>query len=349
MLLDADTHIDECEATWAHMPEELAPVTMSFDPDQIPAWLRPKEALPSAHTRFWFIDGRVYSRRIRSDARTGTTAATRELSDIGARLSDMDRLGADFQVIYPTVFLMELTQRADVDIAMAKSYNRWLAERCADSKGRLRWTAILPMSSMEEAVAEMHWAKENGAIGVFKRGVEWGHAASDPYFFPVYQEAADLDLPICIHSSLPWSPVDPTISRVRPIFTLGFTHLTVLQAFHALVVDRIPERFPSLRFGFIEAGSSWLTHLADFIGVTDRRGFLGENRFYVTCEASEDLDYIVSNFGHENLIVGTDYSHGDRSSVMDAHQSVIAKVAPLGNPVIGEGITSANARRFYGL
>lgn len=348
MFIDADTHVDECEDTWASCPEELAPTTISFTPDQVPVWMRPRGGAASQHTRFWFIDGKLHSRRIRSDELTGTNAETRELRDVGERISDMAALDVDVQVIFPTLFLTELTQRTDVDIALCTSYNNWLADRCKASGGKLQWVAILPLGSIADAVAEIRRVSALGACGIFKRGVEWNRAASDSYFFPVYAEAERLNLSVCFHSSLPWTPTDPTFSRYRTPYTLGFTGMSVLAAFYALVADRVPEQFPSLRFGFIEAGSSWLIHLSDILGVKDRGEFLESQRLFVTCETAEDLGYMTGIFGRSNFMVGTDYSHGDRASVMNVHRKIVDAEDVIGNEAVTR-MTSGAAREFYAL
>ena len=56
------------------------------------------------------------------------------------------------------------------------------------------------LDSIEESVKELKWAKQNGAVGVFFRGMEGNLTLDNPHFFPVYQTAMDLDLPICIHT-----------------------------------------------------------------------------------------------------------------------------------------------------
>lgn len=51
------------------------------------------------------------------------------------RLHDMDRLGADLQVVYPTLFLTFLTHDVHFEVALCKAYNRFLANvysRCPD-------------------------------------------------------------------------------------------------------------------------------------------------------------------------------------------------------------------------
>jgi predicted TIM-barrel fold metal-dependent hydrolase len=111
----------------------------------------------------------------------------------------MDRLGFDVQVIYPTLFLIYLTDNVALEVALYRAYNRWLAEACAKGKERLRWVVIPALRSIEESNKEIRWAKDRGAAGVFFRGIEGNLTLDNPYFFPVYQAASDLDLPICIH------------------------------------------------------------------------------------------------------------------------------------------------------
>jgi hypothetical protein len=62
----------------------------------------------------------------RESERGGVTIGCRELTDVEARLADMDRLGIETQVIYPTLFLIYLTDDVNLEIALRKAYNRWL-------------------------------------------------------------------------------------------------------------------------------------------------------------------------------------------------------------------------------
>ena len=97
-IIDADTHIDETDATWEYMRDSDLPykptTTYPANPD-------PK--LPPA--RYWVIDGQRQVRFIRSDKDSGTVVESRELLDIDVRLKHMDELGTDIQVIYPTLIL----------------------------------------------------------------------------------------------------------------------------------------------------------------------------------------------------------------------------------------------------
>lgn len=357
MFVDADTHVDECEATWSYLPPSLKhiePRTLEFSAEESPDWLKPDihGFSGSGYYRFWFIDGRLSPRRIRSDERTGTTLETRELVDVSARLRDMDELNVDTQVIYPTLFLHEVSQRVDICVALYKSYNRWLAERCALSGGRLRWIAMIPYISMPDALDEIRYAKEHGAVGLFKLGVDsGGRAAADPYFFPAYELAADLDLALSIHSGTGYVPVQGALSQ----FPIGIEGLyPVLAAFAGLLGAKVSERIPKLRVGFIESSSAWLPYLLGTAGwrwdtaSSDRSRTLADLRFYITCETGEDLSYLINVAGDDDsFVIGSDYTHGDRYAVVDAHRKVAERTDI--DEKSGLKITSENARVLYGL
>ena len=60
----------------------------------------------------------------------------------------MDALDIEVQVLYPTVFLRAWTQDPTVEVALCRSYNRWLADIWKQGKGRLRWVVMPPLRAM---------------------------------------------------------------------------------------------------------------------------------------------------------------------------------------------------------
>ena len=88
----------------------------------------------------------------------------RELSDVTQRLKHLDELGIDVQVLYNSLWLRPLTRRPDVEIALCWSWNRWLAAVWKLGENRLRWTCVVPALTPEEAVPQIRFAKEHGAV-----------------------------------------------------------------------------------------------------------------------------------------------------------------------------------------
>ncbi len=361
-VIDADTHLDETEATWDHLradEEQFRPVT---------AFPENRETNP--FMRYWVIDGRRQIRFIRHDQQTKTTVETRELLDIDARLRDMDRLGVETQVIYPTLFLVEFTDRPEIELALRRSYNRWLAGRCKRSGGRLRWVALPPTRNIAAAIDELKFAKDNGACGVLKKGnQEAGAWISDPYFFPLYEAADKLGLPICVHtgSGVP----DFTPSRQFTFSSFYRITLPVVHAFESLIVHAVPGQFPGLRWGFIEATASWvpfvLYDLRRRLAKNKERGLsalrvasqtvyevpadvLTKNRMFISCQVDEDLPYIMQFTGQDNLLAGSDYTHNDAAQEMNFTQLLEQRANQGEFPAAAvRKITYDNPRAFYGL
>jgi predicted TIM-barrel fold metal-dependent hydrolase len=327
LAIDADTHVDETEATWEYLAGDEAALKPAY------ATAPNFDASRTAGAgHYWLIDGKRQRRRVRSDEVTQTTRATRELLDVEARLRHMDQLGVHAQVIYPTLFLTEFTEKPETELALRRSYNRWLADRIqqsSEARDRLRWVMLPPLLSMDQALEELRWARDNGACGLLKKGdLEAGHWPAEEYFFPLYEEAQRLDMTVCFH--LGGGKPDFTSARLFSHVSFMQTRAPILNAFGALVSHNVPARFPELRWAFVEAGAAWVPYWVYTLKrVKERRRFaesliggpdyslgeniLQENRLYVTCQVDEDLPYIIRFAGEDNLMVGSDYAHSDPS------------------------------------
>ena len=347
-VIDADTHVDECEDTWQYMDGNDA----AFRPVTLNPTSELEGPVARGYSRFWMIDGQLQVRRIRDDKRTGTVIEARELHDVAARVRHMDELGVDVHVMYPTLMLLYLTNNPEIEAALFKSYNRWLAAKSSESDGRLRWIAMLPTRTVHEAVEEVKWAKANGACGVLKKPKELGKSVSDPYFFPIYESAETHGLPVCIHVA--------TGEPGRPLLSTSDNLLgnDVIDAFYTLLYHNIPGRFPKLRFGFIEAGSSWIPYVLDRITAHRERmswahefnvkeDLFRESNFFVTCQSNEDVNHILKFGTEDNLMIGTDYTHADASAEMEALH-VLQERSGISQEVTRK-ILDVNPKAFYGL
>ena len=123
---------------------------------------------------------------------------------------------------------------------------------------------------------------------------------------------------------------------------------------YALIMSEIPRVFPKLRWGFIEASSQWVPwviHEAMRRSLGSARPIskdcLHEYNIYVSTQTDDDFSYIISYAGEGNLVIGTDYGHGDTSSELNA----IARFKAMDglSPGVKQKILSDNPRRFYSL
>ncbi len=126
-VIDSDAHVLETERTWAYMLESecaLRPRIVATPEDE------------SSGGESWFVDG-VYVGKARNVGHD-TSKESREMEDLEARLKHMDELGVDIQVLYPTIFLRPYTKRPDLELAVTRSYNRWLVDIWKYAPERLR-------------------------------------------------------------------------------------------------------------------------------------------------------------------------------------------------------------------
>jgi len=85
------------------------------------------------------------------------------------RIPDMDADGIDAVFLYPSLGLFSgAIRHPELAAAVCRAYNRWLADYCKPYPDRLFGVAMLPMQSIDLAIAEMRFArKELGFRGGF--------------------------------------------------------------------------------------------------------------------------------------------------------------------------------------
>jgi len=345
-IIDADAHVIECEETWDHLQpgdERFRPIPVA-DPD-------------GGHAG-WLVDGQLVAGAAGDPS---ISKDIKELRDVPGRLAAMDGLGIDAQVLFPTFFIGLTTDRPEVQRALAKTYNRWLAHVWSQSDGRLPWVVVPPLLDLEASLEEIDLAAEHGAHGVFMRGIEGDRVLTDPYLFPIYEKAQELGLPISIHAGTGSGAVRSIYygqheTRSRDVFAAA--NLPVLGAFHLLVTSGIPDRFPDLRFGFIETGAQWVPYL---VGEALRRQetmttegtissaatVLADKNLFVAVRTDNDLAGLVEGFGSTNFVMGTDFGHEDAGTEVDAFSKLRAEGSISDADL--DRVMSDNARALYAL
>ena len=162
-----------------------------------------------------------------------------------------------------------------------------------------------------------------------------------------------LGLAVAFHSGVRNYQFDGLFhSRATTIWKAKFP---VLGAFHSVVMGGLPDRFPKVRWGFLEAAASWVPYMLTDIGARVNRlkgrGLISDlmqrNRLYVQCQTEEDIPYILSFAGEDNIVCGSDYSHADTSSEVEALQ-VIGQREDI-SPEAKRKILDDNAKALYAI
>jgi predicted TIM-barrel fold metal-dependent hydrolase len=354
--IDSDAHVVETEHTWDFMD--------ASDQKYRPLIVKPRG---EGGGEYWFVDGKirglvrvVMTARELADVseRTGrvmqTPRETREMENVAARLAHMDELGIDVQVLYPTIFIEQISDKAEWEIAICRGYNRWLADIYQQARGRLRWIAVLPLLDMSASLQELKFCAANGACGVFMRGIEGNRLITHPYFYPLYEEVSRLNLAIGVHVGNGNPANLDLVSQYNGGGSFWKFRIPVIGAFHSVVMSEIPNLFPNLRFHWAEAAAQWIPYVVkDFQrrwaaqGRTLPENPLKQYRQYVSCQTDDDVEYILKYSGDDNLTIGTDYGHNDQSTEIEALRNLKAKGEL--SPERYEKITYSNPKALFAI
>ena len=131
------------------------------------------------------------------------------------RIPDMDADGIDAAFLYPSLGLFSgAIHDPELAAATCRAYNRWLADYCKPYPDRLFGIAMLPLQSVDLAIAEMRFAKkELGFRGGFLRPNPYNNKMiHHPDYELFWAAAEDLDFAIGFHegasSGMPTVGVD---------------------------------------------------------------------------------------------------------------------------------------------
>ncbi|HLG66530.1 MAG TPA: amidohydrolase family protein [Acidimicrobiales bacterium] len=207
--------------------------------------------------------------------------------DPRARLEDMDRAGIDAAVLYPSTALFygpndpiaALHDPAFV-LACQQAYNDWLVEYCRADPARLFGVGAVPLQSVELAVREARRVKDIGLVGVFIRPspyvdeLPFSHRVYDPF----WEACQELDLAVALHPGvhvdtpgacskfgLVHHDRDIMITNSAPTPEFGGSGfgqaignaVDMIVSMGRLIMGGVCERFPRLRFVFLESGGGW--------------------------------------------------------------------------------------------
>jgi len=332
--IDSDAHVVESERTWDFM-------------EQADQKYRPRVVRPSGEggAEYWFIDGKIrglvrivmtaqemadVSERTGRDMRT--PKETREMENVAARVRHMDELGIDIQVLYPTMFIEQITEKPAWEIAICRGYNRWLADIYEQGRGRLRWICVLPLLDMAASLEELKFCARHGACGVFMRGIEGHRLITDPYFYPLYDEMSTLDLAVGVHVGNGSPQNIDLVSQYNGGGSFWKFRIPVIGAFHSVLMSEVPCLFPKLRFHWAEAAANWVPYVVKDLqrrwatqGKERPENLLKEYRQFVSCQTDDDVDYIFKYAGEDNITIGTDYGHNDQSTEVEALRNLKEK------------------------
>ena len=160
----------------------------------------------------------------------------------------MAERGYDMQVVSQPPFTQVHDQAAYLGIAQAKAFNDSMAKGVEEAKGKFRFVCSMPLQDVAASVAEMNRAVTKlGAIGamlnpdISRRGT--GPANDEEYWFPIYEAACKLDIPLFVH---PGSSALPRHAKYSLALHFGFLFGETEFIAH-FIFGRVFDKFPDLK------------------------------------------------------------------------------------------------------
>ena len=122
--------------------------------------------------------------------------------DPNARLSDMDALGIDQVMLFPTWFVrLALLRDPRAAVILARAYNDWIYDYCATDRRRLFPCAILPLQTVEGSIEELRRVAKLGFKAAAVRPCFWnGRYPTLPEFDPLWREMESLGVVLAMHT-----------------------------------------------------------------------------------------------------------------------------------------------------
>ncbi len=175
-----------------------------------------------------------------------------KLDDLGdQRLADMDAGGIDIQVISHGAPGTEQIEPADA-IELAREANDYLAASIAPHPDRFAAFATLPTAAPAEAADELErTVSEHGFKGALINGHVRGRFLDDRFFWPIFDRAERLSVPIYLHPTPPppavrdayYGGLEPQVGQALSMAGWGWhveTGLHVLRLIAGGVFDEYP-------------------------------------------------------------------------------------------------------------
>jgi 2,3-dihydroxybenzoate decarboxylase len=200
-----------------------------------------------------YMDG-PFSERARGLEGLRTAELGRKLRDLtDERIREMDAAGIDVQVLSHTGHGAQQMQPAEA-VKTAAEINDRLAETVRACPDRFQAFAMLPTPDPKGAAAELErTVTKHGFKGAMIHGLTHGEFVDDPKFWPIFERAQALDVPIYLHPATPHPKVVEVyykeyVQKYPGILTapLGYTMETMTQGVR-MVLSGVFDKYPKLK------------------------------------------------------------------------------------------------------
>ena len=282
--------------------------------------------------------------------------------DVSLTLRWMDALGVDYASLFPTPMLtLGLHPQPEIEVALARAYNRWLTEVVLPGSPRIKSMLYLPFNDPDASYKTVRdFAGKPGVIGFVVVSGRY-RPVYDNAYMKTYAAIEELGVPLAFHASYNWGDqLLGKANRFIAVHALGFTLFNAVNCVN-WIVNGLPERFPTLKIIWMESGLAWVPWVMqrldnDYKMRTSECPALKRlpseymrEMYYSSqpLEVPDDLEVLETTFkmihAETQLLYASDYPHWD----MDL-PGVIYDL-PCLDEKVKRNILGENARRVFNL
>lgn len=338
-IIDSDRHVVETNAMWKeYLPDELH----RYIPYQEPSRTEPvNDEVEGIALLNYMIDGMPLlklwneNRQIQLEAAKHSKSCISELSMATApelQIKTMNESGVRCAFLFPTYATFIVNSEmvpSEISLAFADAYNRWLSDYCKDHPERLYGVGMISRHDPATLVKQLDKIIRLGMQSIILRPeMLFGRMLGHPDYEDFWKACEKLDISVAIHGGTHLQA--PTIGTDRFVkhFSLhACSHpMEIQMAFLSLLESGVLERYPGLRFAFLEAGASWVPHWLWRLDEICYGSMPGEVQDVITIKPSEYfkrqcwvgfeieepcLRDVVDMVGIKRLLFGSDFPHPD--------------------------------------
>ncbi len=225
---------------------------------------------------------------------------TARMTDLGEiRLRDMDQTGIAKQILSLTAPGVQVFHAADA-VALARSSNDFMVDAIRRYPDRFAGLAAIAPQDPAAAAKELErGVKTLGLKGAIVNSHTHGEYLDDPKFWPIFEAAEALNVPVYIHPTTPpRAMIAPFLDRGLDGAIFGFAVETGLHLLR-IIVSGVFDRFPKLKIvaGHLGEGLPYWLFRIDFM----HNRMVTANRY----ASVKKLERKPSDYVRENLYVTT--------------------------------------------
>ncbi len=239
----------------------------------------------------------------------------------------MNAMAIDYSLLFPTPILaLGMNPKHEVEAALAQAYDRWLVHNILAAEPSIKATLYLPFNDPDMSMRIIEELGDKpGVVGFMTTSNRYTKIQENRQM-QVFRAIEERGLVFGFHSNLNWRErIFEPLNSFLAAHALGFPVYNMVHMAN-LVLNGIPERFPKLKFMFIEAGLAWLPFMMmrldnEYMMRTSEAPLLKKKPseyikdFYYTTQPLEaDNKYIETIFemvGTSQLLYASDYPHWD--------------------------------------